>query len=59
METLLEHLARYPGYREATLSYEPENVVARRLYTSLGFVETGERVDDELVARRAADEATT
>ena len=59
METLLEHLARYPGYREATLSYDPENTVARRLYTSLGFVETGERMDDELVARRAADEATT
>jgi len=59
METLLEHLARYPGYREATLSYELENAVACQLYTSLGFVETGERVDDELVARRAADEATT
>ena len=58
MEALLEHLARQPGYREAVLSYEPENAVARRLYTSLGFVETGERVDDELVARHAADDAT-
>jgi diamine N-acetyltransferase len=55
MEALLDHLARQPGYREAALSYEPENTVARRLYASLGFVETDELVDDELVARRPAD----
>ena len=34
------------------LSYEAENVTAAGLYTSLGFVPTGERVDDEVVARR-------
>jgi diamine N-acetyltransferase len=54
MEVLLDHLAAQPGYREAALSCDPENTVARRLYASLGFVETGERVDDELVARRPA-----
>jgi len=59
METLLDHLARQPGYREAALSYEPENTVARQLYASLGFVETGERADDEVVARRPADDKTT
>ncbi|HJQ30133.1 MAG TPA: GNAT family N-acetyltransferase [Rubrobacter sp.] len=59
MEALLHHLAAQPGYREAALSCDPENTVARRLYTSLGFVETGERVDDELVARRPADDSTT
>ena len=59
MEALLDHLAARPGYRGAALSYEPENTVARRLYASLGFVETGERVDDELVARRPADDSTT
>jgi diamine N-acetyltransferase len=58
MEALLGHLARQPGYREAALSYEPENTVARRLYASLGFVETGERADDEFVARRQADKST-
>jgi diamine N-acetyltransferase len=59
MEALLDHLAAQPGYREAALSYEPENTVARRLYASLGFVETGERAEDELVARRPADDSTT
>jgi diamine N-acetyltransferase len=54
MEALLDHLAAQPGYREAALSCNPENTVARRLYVSLGFVETGERVDDEIVARRPA-----
>jgi len=58
MEAILGHLAAQPGYIEAALSYRPENAVARRLYASLGFVETGERVDDELVARRAADDWT-
>lgn len=54
MEALLDYLAAQPGYREVALSCDPENTVARRLYASLGFVETGERVDDELVARLQA-----
>jgi len=58
MEALLDHLAKQPGYREAALSYEPENTAARRLYASLGFVETGERVEDEFVARRPAGGST-
>lgn len=33
------------------LSYQPANTVAQRLYASLGFVETGEIEDDEIVAR--------
>jgi len=32
------------------LSYEPENDVARKLYHSFGFVETGEMDCDELIA---------
>jgi diamine N-acetyltransferase len=59
IEALLDHLAAQPGYREAALFCDPENTVARRLYASLGFVETGERVDDELVARRPAGDSTT
>ena len=34
------------------LSYHPENVVATSLYSSLGFVETGEVDEGEVVARR-------
>jgi diamine N-acetyltransferase len=34
------------------LSYDPANGAARDLYTSLGFVETGEVDGDEVVARR-------
>jgi diamine N-acetyltransferase len=40
------------GRREAALSYHPENEVARSLYASMGFIETGEVADDEVVARR-------
>ena len=59
MEALLAHLAKQPGYREAALSIDAENPVARRLYASLGFVETDERADDEIVARRPEDYSTT
>ena len=31
------------------LSFEPENVIAERLYLSLGFKHTGRMIDDELV----------
>lgn len=31
------------------LSFEPENVVAEKLYVSLGFKQTGRMIDDELV----------
>ncbi|MBE7004780.1 MAG: GNAT family N-acetyltransferase [Ruminococcaceae bacterium] len=31
-------------------SYNPENEVARKLYASFGFVENGEKDDDEIVA---------
>jgi diamine N-acetyltransferase len=39
-------------YTQAALSVAPDNAVARSLYQSLGFVETGEMSDNELVLRR-------
>ena len=39
------------GSAGLALSYQPENTVAKQLYASLGFVETGEVDDDEVVAR--------
>ncbi len=36
---------------EFALSYQPGNAVARGLYASMGFVETGETEGDEVVAR--------
>jgi diamine N-acetyltransferase len=33
------------------LSYSPDNERARRVYREMGFVETGEMEDDEIVAR--------
>jgi diamine N-acetyltransferase len=32
------------------LSYEPENKVAKALYESFGFTETGDKDGDELIA---------
>ena len=32
------------------LSYEPENTVAKSLYASFGFIETGEKDGEELIA---------
>jgi len=39
------------GRTNVALSYSPENETARGLYQSMGFVETGEMEDDEIVAR--------
>lgn len=47
---LLKTQPHGPGSHIAT-SFVPGNDVAQRLYASLGFVETGEYDDDELVAR--------
>lgn len=44
------------GRGHIALSYEPTNTVARSLYRSLGFVETGEMEGDEIVARYRAPE---
>ena len=48
----LRTLAERAGGAGFALSYQPENTVARALYASLGFVETGEVDGDEVVARR-------
>ncbi|MEN8235921.1 MAG: GNAT family N-acetyltransferase [Actinomycetota bacterium] len=39
------------GRTNIALSYSPDNLVVRKLYAALGFVETGEMEDDEIVAR--------
>lgn len=48
----LEFIKTFPcGKAEfCWLSYEPENVVARRLYHSFGFTETGEMDGNEIIA---------
>ena len=48
---LLERAASN-GHREAALSYHTGNTLAQSLYARMGFVETGELVDDETVARK-------
>jgi diamine N-acetyltransferase len=42
------------GAREVLLSFEPDNAVARGLYESEGFRDTGEREEGELVFRWTA-----
>lgn len=48
---LRDRLAAEPGTPNVALSYSPGNAAARALYLHLGFVETGEREEDEVVAR--------
>lgn len=52
VEAVLRMLKHEHGCSSAALSYSPANTAARKLYASLGFEETGELEDDELVARR-------
>ena len=39
------------GYRNFALSYQPANLVAKHLYSKLGFKEMNEWEGDEIVAR--------
>jgi diamine N-acetyltransferase len=51
VQAALALLAAQPAQHAFALSYHPHNHVAKQLYHSLGFRETGEVVDDEVVAR--------
>jgi diamine N-acetyltransferase len=44
------------GCRRFALSYQPANLVAKNLYSKLGFIETNEWEDDEIVARLSLTE---
>ncbi|WP_234117409.1 GNAT family N-acetyltransferase [Clostridium hydrogenum] len=52
LQASIEYLRGEPCGRATYcwLSYEPENVVAKALYNSMGFVENGEMCDEEIVA---------
>lgn len=50
---VIERLRAEPGLREIRISYQPDNERAERLYLSLGFERTGERIEGEVVARLA------
>jgi len=44
------------GYRNFALSYQPANLIAKHLYSKLGFIEMNEWEDDEIVARMSLTE---
>jgi diamine N-acetyltransferase len=47
----IEMLSAEGGYTDFALSYQPANLVAKHLYSKLGFMETDEWEGDEIVAR--------
>ncbi len=51
IEQIIAELRQKPDCTAILLSFEPHNVAADALYTSLGFVKTGEMLDNEVVAR--------
>lgn len=51
VESALDRLSKETGSTEFALSYLPSNTTARELYLSIGFRETGEKEDEEIVAR--------
>jgi diamine N-acetyltransferase len=59
MEVLLPHMLQEQGMDAIVISYTAGNAVARQLYRSLGFVETGEIQHDEPVLRYTAGSSRT
>lgn len=56
MRLVLERLKALPDCRGIAISYEGANKTARQLYLSLGFRETGEVIEGEVVARMAGSD---
>ena len=50
MNWMLDRFRAEERIQDVAISYEPENDAARKLYASLGFVETGEMVGEEVLA---------
>lgn len=50
VRALIRMLSQRPGCTRICLTYHPDNTTAARLYARLGFVPTGEREDEEIVA---------
>ena len=50
MQRVLDRFREDERIKNAGISYEPENEVARKLYASLGFVEPGELLEGETLA---------
>ena len=52
IELALDFIKTFPcgKAKYCWISYEPENSAARKLYSSFGFVETGEKDGEELIA---------
>lgn len=57
MQALIDRIKRQPGCREIQLDYDSVNVVAERLYSSLGFRPIYGSVDGEITARLVIAEA--
>jgi diamine N-acetyltransferase len=50
MNWMLERFRQDDRIKTVGISYEPDNEVGRKLYASLGFVEPGEMMGDEVLA---------
>lgn len=50
MKVITEMFRANENVRVVCISYAPENEVARKLYASFGFVETGEMLESEVLA---------
>lgn len=49
LKKAIEELSENPAFKEINLSFEPENEVAKKLYESFGFKDTGEIDEGEIV----------
>jgi len=47
---LIETIKENFDYKEIYISYVPENITADKLYSSFGFVKTGEFSDNECIS---------
>lgn len=51
MEQVIQRISAQSDCTEIYISYQPDNTIAAKLYASMGFLNEGEMVDDEILVR--------
>ncbi len=46
---IIEEMRKYDDCKEIFLSFDPQNIVAKTLYTKVGFKDTGKVIDGEIL----------
>jgi diamine N-acetyltransferase len=51
LKEIIKHISDLHGSEEIMIGHKPDNIIAARLYETVGFDETGEIINGEIIRR--------